>query len=135
MSELFRRTAWAVAICSSLFLAGCGDDDNDTNTPSPITTPTPSPTPTATPTPSPSATPTPSTGQDVSFVGVARQIDEGAGTLHVGGRSVNTDSATVIKDMNGQSLTLGQIQNGQTVRVKGREASDGSVLAEVITVQ
>jgi hypothetical protein len=36
--------------------------------------------------------------------------------------------------VDGQALTLGQIQNGQTVRVKGRETG-GGILAETLTVQ
>jgi hypothetical protein len=133
MSDLFRRTAWAMALASSLFIAGCDDDDDDVATPSPITSPTPSPT--AAPTPSPSATPMPGTGQTTSFVGVARQVDPGTGTLRVGGRRVDTDENTVIKNLSGQDLQLSQIQNGQMVRVRGSEFDDGSVLAESITLQ
>jgi hypothetical protein len=136
MSDLFRRTAWALALASSLFIAGC-DDDDDATDPSPITTPTPtpSPTPTATPTPSPTSTPTPSTGESVSFLGVARQIDTGTNTLHVGGTRVHVDGATVIKDLAGNTLTLEQIPNGSTVRVRGTRLSDGGVQAATITLQ
>jgi hypothetical protein len=136
MSDFFRRAAWAVALASSLFIAGCDDDDNGTD-PSPITSPSPSPSPSASPSPSPSpsASPTTAPGASVSFVGTARQIDTGTGTLHVGGRRVHTDGATVIKDLGGSALTLGQISNGSTVRVRGREMNDGGVQAEVITLQ
>jgi hypothetical protein len=135
MSDMFRRTAWAMALASSLFIAGCDDDDDDVTNPSPITSPTPSPSAAPTPSPSPSATPTPGTGQTTSFVGVARQVDPGTGTLRVGGRRVDTDENTVIKNLSGQDLQLSQIQNGQMVRVRGSEFDDGSVLAESITLQ
>jgi hypothetical protein len=137
MSDLFRRTAWALALASSLFVAACDDDDDDDdiNTPSPITSPTPSPSPSPTPEPSPTASPAPGAGQTASFVGVARQVNPGAGTLRVGGRRVDTDGNTVIKNLGGQALQLSQIQNGQTVRVRGRAFDDGSVLAEAITLQ
>jgi hypothetical protein len=68
-------------------------------------------------------------------VGVARQVNEAAGTLRVAGRRVDTNEDTVIKNLSGQSLRLSQIQNGQLVRVRGSEFADGSVLAEVITLQ
>jgi hypothetical protein len=134
MSDLFRRTAWAFALASSLFIAGCDDDDNATD-PSPITSPTPTPTPSPTPTPTPSPTPTPAAGNEVSFLGQARQVDTATNTLHVGSRRVHVDSATIIKDLGGNTLTLEQIPNGSTVRVRGLEMSDGGVQAEVITLQ
>lgn len=133
MSDLFRRTAWAVALASSLFIAGC--DDDDATNPSPITSPTPAPTPTATPTPTPTATPTPPAGETVSLLGIARQIDTGTNTLHVDATRVHVDGATVIKDLGGNILTLEQIPNGSTVRVRGRMLSDGGVQADTITLQ
>jgi hypothetical protein len=136
MSDFFRRTAWALALASSLFIAGCDDDDDNGTTPSPITTPTPSPTPSPTPTPTPTATPTPpSTGESVSLLGVVRQVDTGSNTLHVGGTRVHVDGATVIKDLAGNTLTLEQIPNGSTVRVRGTRLSDGGVQAATITLQ
>jgi hypothetical protein len=135
MSDLFRRTAWALALTSSLFIAACDDDDDNGTTPSPITSPTPAPTPTATPTPTPSPTPTPTAGEDVSLLGIVRQVDTGTNTLHVGSTRVHVDGATIIKDLGGNILTLEQLPNGSTVRVKGRSMSDGGVQAEVITLQ
>ena len=136
MSDLFRRTAWAMALASTLFIAACDDDDdNGTNTPSPVTSP--SPTQSASPSPSPSPTPGNNQGQAgpvVSFLGVARQVNEASGTLRVGGRRVDVDERTQVQNMGGQTLSLSQLQ-GQTVRVRGREFDDGSVLAERITLQ
>ncbi|HEY7434173.1 MAG TPA: DUF5666 domain-containing protein [Methylomirabilota bacterium] len=136
MSDLFRRTAWAMALASTLFIAACDDDDdNGTSNPSPITSPTP--TPSASPSPSP--TPTPGNqggqaGQFVSFIGVARQVNEAAGTLRVGGRRVDVDDQTQVQNVSGQAVGLSQLQ-GRTVRVRGRSFDDGSVLAERITLQ
>ena len=45
------------------------------------------------------------------------------------------DWLRLIKDLGGNILTLEQLPNGSTVRVKGRSMSDGGVQAEVITLQ
>jgi hypothetical protein len=140
MSDVFRRTAWAMALASTLFIAACDDDDdNNTNNPSPVTSP--SPTQSASPSPSPSPSDdndnnngNNQSGQVVSFVGIARQVDEASGTLRVGGRRVDVDSNTQIQNMSGSTIELSQLQ-GQTVRVRGRQFQDGSVLAERITLQ
>jgi hypothetical protein len=141
MSDVFRRTAWAMALASTLFIAACGDDDNDnTNNPSPVTSP--SPTQSASPSPSPSDNNNGNNGnnngnnqgQVVSFVGIARQVDQASGTLRVGGRRVDVNSNTQIQNMSGSTIQLSQLQ-GQTVRVRGRDAGDGSVVAERITLQ
>jgi hypothetical protein len=138
MSDLFRRTAWAMALASTLFIAACDDDDdNGTNNPSPVTSP--SPTQSASPSPSPTPTTDNNNNQNqgnqvVSFLGIARQVDEASGTLRVGGRRVDVDENTQIQNMGGQTMSLSQLQ-GQTVRVRGRSFDDGSVLAERITLQ
>ena len=139
MNSHWRRASLALGLSLSLFAAGCGDDDNDSPTtpqsPAPQQ-PSPTPSPSATPSPSPSTAPQPPNeqpGDAVVFLGRLKSLD--FPTLRVGGRIV-TVSANTQFARNGQGIDQGQLEIGQTVRVHGQVAADGStVLADKISIE
>lgn len=138
MNRQFSRIGLAAALCSSLFLAGCDDDDDSPTTPSSPAPVEPTPAPSAAPTPSPSAPPSttpsqPSAGQRASFLGRFKDFD--GTTARIGGQRVTVNESTVV-DRGGAIILASDLQRDELVRVRGRIDSDGStVIAEKITVQ
>jgi hypothetical protein len=138
MNRQFSRIGLAAALCSSLFLVGCDDDDDSPVTPSspaPVE-PTPAPTPSAAPTPAPTPDPgsnQPGPGQRTSFLGRFKDFD--GTTARIGGQQVTVTSSTIV-DRGGAIITAADLQRDELVRVRGRVDSDGTtVVAEKITVQ
>ena len=125
----------ALALCSGMFLMGCGDDNNDTptapSTPAPVV---PSPSPSAAPTPAPEPTPAPGNqpGESINFLGKLKTNE--APLLKIGGQSVMVDDATTY-DNAGSPITLADIPIGTGVRVRGNIMDDRTtVLANRITI-
>ena len=137
MNQPLSRLGLALALCSGLFLAGCGDDSNDNpsspSSPAPVT-PSPTPTPSAEPSPSPSPTPAPGNqpGQSVNFLGKLKANTPPL--LRIGGQDVMVNDATTY-DNAGAALTLADIPIGTVVRVRGAVMDDRTtVLATRITI-
>ncbi len=87
-----------------------------------------SPAPQATPSPDP----TPSPDQETEFRGRIESL--GSSTLVVAGQTVRTDGNTRIR-RRGDPISFSDLKVGQTVEVEGHRLSDGSLLAEKITVE
>jgi len=136
MNRQFSRIGLAAALCSSLFLAAC-DDDNDNpvtpSSPAPVEpTPAPSAAPTPAPTPDPGTT-QPGAGARTSFLGKVKSVTPP--TARIGGQLVMLTDATVV-DRGGVIIAPVDLQRDELVRVRGTIDSDGTtVIAEKITVQ
>jgi hypothetical protein len=138
MNRQFSRIGLAAALCSSLFLVGCDDDDNSPVTPSSPAPVEPTPAPSAAPTPAPAPTPDPGTtqpgaGARTSFLGKVKSVTPP--TARIGGQVVMLTDATVV-DRAGVIILPIDLQTDEVVRVRGIVDSDGTtVIAEKITVQ
>ncbi|HEX6740083.1 MAG TPA: DUF5666 domain-containing protein [Vicinamibacteria bacterium] len=141
MKSTWRRAGLALGLSLSLFAAGCGDDDNDNPTtpssPAPQQpSPTPSPSASPSPSPAPSTAPQPPNeqpGDAVVFLGRVKSLD--FPTLQIGGRTVTVSVNTQFA-RNGQGIDPSQIEIGQTVRVHGTVAADGTtVIADKISIE
>jgi hypothetical protein len=136
MNRQFSRIGLAAALCSSLFLVGCGDDDDNPVTPSSPAPVEPTPAPTAAPTPAPTPDPgttQPGAGARTSFLGKVKAVTPP--TARIGGQLVTLMDTTVV-DRAGVIIAPVDLQRDELVRVKGLLDSDGTtVIAEKITVQ
>ena len=135
MNQPLSRVGLALALCSGLFLTGCGDDDNPTtpSSPAPVT-PSPTPTPSAAPSPSPTPSTDPGNqpGQSVNFLGKLKSNEPPL--LRIGGQDVMVDESTTY-DNAGADITLADIPVGTVVRVRGSFMADRTtVLASRITI-
>ncbi|MET0552533.1 MAG: DUF5666 domain-containing protein [Vicinamibacteria bacterium] len=138
MNRQFSRIGLAAALCSSLFLVGCDDDDNSPVTPSSPAPVEPTPAPSAAPTAAPAPTPDPGTtqpgaGARTSFLGRVKSVTPPS--ARIGGQLVMLTDATVV-DRAGVIILPIDLQTDEVVRVRGIVDSDGTtVIAEKITVQ
>ncbi len=150
----------AALVIGGMFVSSCGNDNvtNPSNrvspSPSGSSSPSASPSesPTASPSESPSASPTPSAspsaspvagtppsanpGQFVIFTGTISDV--GRATIVVDGITVFVDDQgrTTIRHAGQQdSLTIGDLAVGQSVRIKGVWGSDGTIAAQDIAIQ
>jgi Domain of unknown function (DUF5666) len=136
MNRQFSRIGLAAALCSSLFLAACDDDNDNPVTPSSpapvVPTPAPSAAPTPAPTPDPGTT-QPGAGARTSFLGTVKSVTPP--TARIGGQLVMLTEATVV-DRGGVIITPVDLLRDELVRVRGVIDADGTtVIAEKITVQ
>ena len=137
MNRQFSRIGLAAALCSSLFLAACDDDDNNSpvtpSSPAPVEpTPAPPAAPPVAPTPDPGTT-QPGAGARTSFLGKVKSVTPP--TARIGGQLVMLTDATVV-DRGGVIITPVDLLRDELVRVRGVLDSDGTtVIAEKITVQ
>jgi hypothetical protein len=112
MNRSLTRLGLAAALCSSLFLTGCDDDDDTPSSPS-----TPAPV---------------EPGERVSFLG--RLKTNTPPLLRIGGQDVMVDENTTY-DRAGVPITLDQFQINEIVRVRGIVQDDRvTVLATRINV-
>lgn len=136
MNRQFSRIGLAAALCSSLFLAGCDDDDNSPVTPSSPAPVEPTPAPSAAPTPAPAPTPGPTqpgAGERTSFLGKVKSVTPP--TARIGGQLVMVTDATVV-ERGDVIITPVDLLRDELVRVRGTIDSDGTtIIAEKITVQ
>jgi hypothetical protein len=136
MNRQFSRIGLAAALCSSLFLVGCDDDDNSPVTPSSPAPVEPTPAPTAAPTPAPTPDPgstQPGAGARTSFLGKVKSVTPP--TARIGGQLVMVTDTTVV-DRAGVIIMPIDLQTSELVRVRGLVDSDGTtIIAEKITVQ
>jgi uncharacterized protein DUF5666 len=136
MNRQFSRIGLAAALCSSLFLAACDDDDNSPVTPSSPAPVEPTPAPSAAPTPAPTPDPgttQPGAGARTSFLGKVKSVTPP--TARIGGQLVMLTDATVV-DRGGVIIAPVDLLRDELVRVRGTVDSDGTtVIAEKITVQ
>jgi len=136
MNRQFSRIGLAAALCSSLFLAGCDDDNDSPTTPSSPAPVEPTPAPTAAPTPAPTPDPGPAqpgAGARTSFLGKVKEVTPP--TARIGGQLVTLTDATVV-DRGGVIIAPVDLQRDELVRVRGILDSDGTtIIAEKITVQ
>jgi len=132
MRSVIRSTGLTVLLAAGLLAGACSDENDDlANPPTPSPTPTPAPEPT--PTPAPTPTPTPdATGQEVSFLGKLRVIDEDDQKLTVspGWDVVIRPETEILRD--GQPIKVTDLVIGETLRVNGITQSDDSVMANRI---
>jgi len=132
MRSVIRSTGLTVLLAAGLLAGACSDENDDlANPPTPSPTPTPAPEPT--PTPAPTPTPTPdATGQEVSFLGKLRVIDEDDQKLTVspGWDVVIRPETEILRD--GQPIKVTDLVIGETLRVNGITQSDDSVMAKRI---
>ena len=136
MNRQFSRIGLAAALCSSLFLVGCDDDDNSPVTPSSPAPVEPTPAPTAAPTPAPTPDPgttQPGAGARTSFLGKVKSVTPP--TARIGGQLVMVTDTTVVERAGVIILPI-DLQTSELVRVRGIVDSDGTtIIAEKITVQ
>ena len=136
MNRQFSRIGLAAALCSSLFLVGCDDDDNSPVTPSSPAPVEPTPAPTAAPTPAPTPDPGPAqpgAGARTSFLGKVKSVTPP--TARIGGQLVMVTDTTVV-ERGGVIILPIDLQTNELVRVRGIVDADGStIIAEKITVQ
>lgn len=136
MNRQFSRIGLAAALCSSLFLVGCDDDDNSPVTPSSPAPVEPTPAPTAAPTPAPTPEPgttQPGAGARTSFLGKVKSVTPP--TARIGGQLVMVTDTTVVERAGVIILPI-DLQSNELVRVRGIVDSDGTtIIAEKITVQ
>ena len=129
MRSVIPSTGLTVLLAAGLLAGACSDEnDNLANPPTPSPTPTPAPAPT--PTPAPPPTPTPdATGQEVSFLGKLRVIDEQDQKLTVSGGwdVVIRPETEILRD--GLPIKVANLVIGETLRVTGTIQSDNSVMA------
>ena len=131
MNQSLSRVGLALALCSGLFLSGCGDDDDNPSSPSSPAPVQPSPTPSAAPSPSPSPSPSPgnnggnTVGQRVNFFGALKSVD--GSNLKIGSQSVQVDANTTF-DRGGSAVTLDNFQVGERLHVRGVVQGDGSTI-------
>ncbi len=80
--------------------------------------------------------PTPAPQNEVEFTGLMASISNAApgATLIVAGRTVRTNGSTVVR-RRGDQVPFDRLQAGQVVEVRGTSQSDGSVLANRITIE
>jgi len=136
MHRQFSRIGLAAALCSSLFLAACDDDNDNPVTPSTPAPVVPAPAPSAAPAPAPTPDPgttQPGAGARTSFLGKVKSVTPP--TARIGGQLVMLTDATVV-DRGGVIITPVDLLRDELVRVRGVLDSDGTtVIAEKITVQ
>jgi hypothetical protein len=136
MNRQFSRIGLAAALCSSLFLAACDDNNDSPVTPSSPAPVEPTPAPTAAPTPAPTPDPgttQPGAGARTSFLGKVKAVTPP--TARIGGQLVMLTDATVV-DRAGVIIAPVDLQRDELVRVRGIVDSDGTtIIAEKITVQ
>lgn len=136
MNRQFSRIGLAAALCSSLFLAACDDDNDNPVTPSSPAPVVPAPAPSAAPAPAPTPDPgttQPGAGARTSFLGKVKSVTPP--TARIGGQLVMLTDATVV-DRGGVIITPVDLLRDELVRVRGVLDSDGTtVIAEKITVQ
>ena len=135
MNQPLSRLGLALALCSGLFLMGCGDDTNDTpstpSAPAPVQ-PSPTPAPSAAPTPAPTPDPGNQPGASVNFLGKLKTATPPL--LRIGGQDVMVNESTTY-DNAGSPITLADIPIGTVVRVRGSLMDDRTtVLATRITI-
>ena len=121
-----RKKAIALAVVTSLGVAGCGSDSNNAQTP---------PTPTPTPTPEPEPVVPPETGESLAFV-VSGSVADNVTGLSVGPVSLTFreggELATNIVDVNGDSFNTLQSDDGSFVftAAEGASLTDVTITAE-----